>query len=71
MLNIPILPILILIPLIGLIFVLVSVEDDNTYKQAKKSALWTSIINFLLSIYLPFNFDKDVPHFQFVNSFRG
>ena len=69
MLNIPILPILILIPLLGLIFVLVSVEDDNTFKQAKKSALWTSIINFLLSIYLPFNFDKDVPHFQFVNSF--
>ena len=69
MINIPILPLLILVPLIGVIFVLLSVEDDEYSFQSKKSALWTSIINFLLSLYLPFNFDKGVPHFQFVNSF--
>ena len=69
MLNIPILPLLILIPLIGLIFVLLSVEEDENSIQAKKSALWTSIINFLISLYIPLNFEKDIPHFQFVNSF--
>ena len=69
MINIPILPLLILVPLIGVIFVLLSVEDDEYSFQSKKSALWTSVINFLLSLYLPLNFDKDVPHFQFVNSF--
>ena len=58
MINIPILPLLILVPLIGVIFVLLSVEDDEYSFQSKKSALWTSIINFLLSLYLPFNFDK-------------
>ena len=69
MLNIPILPLLILIPLIGLIFVLLSVEEDENSIQAKKSALWTTIINFLISLYIPLNFEKDIPHFQFVNSF--
>ena len=39
---------LILIPIFGIIFVLMSVEEENT-KAAKRSALWTSIINFLLS----------------------
>ena len=69
MLNIPILPLLILVPLVGLVFVLLSVEEDEKSLQAKKSALWTSIINFLLSLYIPLNFEKDIPHFQFVNSF--
>ncbi|MAY89616.1 MAG: NADH-quinone oxidoreductase subunit M [Rickettsiales bacterium] len=68
MLDIAILPLLILIPLIGIVFVLLSVEDDGNSIQAKKSALWTSVINFLLSLYIPLNFDKDIPHFQFVNS---
>ena len=69
MLNLPILPILISIPLIGLIFILLSSENDEFALQSKRSALWTSISNFLLSLYLPLNFDKSIPHFQFVNSF--
>ena len=68
MFNLPILPMLILIPILGIIFVLMSVEEGNT-KAAKRSALWTSIINFLLSLYIPINFDQTIPHFQFVNSF--
>ena len=69
MLNIPIIPLLIIIPLIGIVFVLFSVEDDPYSMQSKKSALWTTIINFFLSLYIPLNFDKEIPHFQFVNSF--
>ena len=68
MFSVPILPLLILIPLIGVFFVLISVNEENSL-AAKKSALWTSIINFLLSLYIPVNFDRNIPHFQFVNSF--
>ena len=70
MLNLPILPILICIPLIGLVFILLSSENDDFALQSKRSALWTSASNFILSLYLPLNFDKDIPHFQFVNSFE-
>ena len=69
MLNLPILPILICLPLIGLIFILMSSENDEFAIQSKKSAIWTSLSNFLLSLYLPLNFNKEIPHFQFVNSF--
>ena len=44
-------------------------ENDEKAEQSKKSALWTSASNFFLSLYLPINFDKSIPHFQFVNSF--
>ena len=69
MFNVPILPLLIVIPLVGVVFVLLSVSSNNI-SSAKLSALWTSIINFILSLFLPINFDKTVPHFQFVNSFN-
>ena len=69
MINLPILPILICLPLIGLLFILMSSENDENSIQSKKSAIWTSLSNFLLSLYLPLNFNKDIPHFQFVNSF--
>ncbi len=69
MISLPILPILIVLPLIGLVFIFFSSEDDENAEQSKKSALWTSASNFFLSLYLPINFDKSIPHFQFVNSF--
>ena len=69
MINLPILPILIALPLIGLIFIFLSSEEDENAEQSKKSALWTSASNFFLSLYLPINFDKSIPHFQFVNTF--
>ena len=69
MISLPILPILIALPLIGLVFIFLSSEQDENAEQSKKSALWTSASNFFLSLYLPINFDKSIPHFQFVNSF--
>ena len=69
MINLPILPILITLPLIGLVFIFLSSEEDENAEQSKKSALWTSASNFFLSLYLPINFDKSIPHFQFVNTF--
>jgi NADH-quinone oxidoreductase subunit M len=70
MINLPILPILICLPLIGLFFILMSTESDEFAVQCKKSAIWTSLSNFILSLYLPFNFNTEIPHFQFVNSFN-
>ena len=58
MISLPILPILIVLPLIGLIFIFLSSEKDDNADQSKKSALWTSASNFFLSLYLPINFDK-------------
>ena len=55
MINLPILPILICLPLIGLLFILLSSENDENSIQSKKSAIWTSLSNFLLSLY------KNVP----------
>ncbi len=69
MISLPILPILIVLPLIGLAFIFFSSEEDENAVQSKKSALWTCASNFFLSLYLPINFDKSIPHFQFVNSF--
>ena len=69
MISLPILPILIALPLIGLVFIFLSSEQDENAEQSKKSALWTSASNFFLSLYLPINFDKSIPHFQFVNTF--
>ena len=68
MFSFPIVPILLIIPVIGIFFVLFSVDVKN-FSTAKMSALWTSIINFLISLYIPINFDPNIPHFQFVNSF--
>ena len=64
MINLPILPILICLPLIGLLFILLSSENDDNSIQSKKSAIWTSVSNFLLSLYLPLNFNKEIPHFS-------
>ena len=58
MINLPKLPILIALPLIGLVFIFLSSEEDENAEQSKKSALWTSASNFFLSLYLPINFDK-------------
>ena len=70
MLNLPILPILICIPLIGLIFILLSSENDEfAFNQKDQHYGLLQVILFFL-LYLPLNFDKDIPHFQFVNSFE-
>ena len=50
------LPILIALPLIGLVFIFLSSENDENAEQSKKSALWTSTSNFFLSLYLPLFF---------------
>jgi len=65
--NFPILSSLILLPLIGTLFLLFSKDKDyqNT-STMKYVALFTSFVNFLISIYLWYLFDSSTSSFQFI-----
>ncbi len=67
MINFPILSSLILIPTIGSIFLLFikSTEKNNSIKYV---ALFTSLINFFLSLYLWKLFNNNISEFQFVET---
>jgi NADH-ubiquinone oxidoreductase chain 4 len=60
------LSLLLLIPVIGSITILLVIKDES----AKKIALATSLINFILSIYIWIQFDSSTTQFQFVYSFK-
>ena len=61
----PILSSLILLPTIGALFVLFGRSSSN-YNAAKYIALFISVGNFILSLYLWYLFDKNTSGFQFV-----
>ena len=62
--NFPILSSLILLPTVGALFLLFSKDKDSN--TGKYVALFTSIVNFLISIYLWFLFDPTTSSFQYV-----
>ena len=65
--NFPILSVIILIPLIGALFILVTKgEQKIVVKSSKYVAVFSSLANFLLSIFLWFSFDSSTSEFQFV-----
>ena len=64
--NFPILSSLILLPTVGALFLLFS-KDKNS-DTGKYVALFTSIVNFLISIYLWYLFDPSTSTFQFVEN---
>jgi len=55
-----------LLPAIGSIFLLFSKSDDKQTDTIKYVALFTSLVNFLISIYLWISFDSSISNFQFV-----
>ena len=63
--NFPILSSLILLPLIGALFLLFFKNQDNS-NTVKYVAIFTSFVNFFISIYLWFLFDSSVSNFQFI-----
>ena len=63
--NFPILSSLIILPTIGAIFILFGRSSSN-YNAAKYIALFVSLANFVLSLYLWYVFDKNNNEFQFV-----
>ena len=64
--NIPILSSLILLPLIGSLFILFTKSSEKKYQSSKYVALFISVANFFLSLYLWFLFDNSTSDFQFV-----
>ena len=66
--NFPILSSLILLPAIGAIFILFSKSSNNKYQSSKYVALFISLANFLLSLYLWYIFDKTLIDFQFLEN---
>jgi NADH-quinone oxidoreductase subunit M len=65
--NFPILSSLILLPSIGSFFLIFSKNNkDKGYKTIKYVALFTSIVNFFISLYLWYLFDNSTSQFQFI-----
>ena len=65
--GLPILSLLTFLPLVGALFIF-SIRGDNetVALNARSVALWTTGINFFLSLYVWFNFDPSTADFQFV-----
>ncbi len=64
--NFPILSSLILLPIVGALFLFFTKDKDGNNLTAKYVALFTTIVNFLISIYLWLLFDPTTSAFQFV-----
>ena len=66
--NFPILSSLILLPTIGAFFIFFTKNNKENNITIKYVALFTSLVNFFLSIYLWIIFDKSTSSFQFVEN---
>mgnify|MGYP001270872098 CR=1 FL=1 len=64
--NFPILSFLILLPTIGSLFIFFTRSNKKNNNTVKYVALFTSFVNFFLSIYLWALFDQTTSEFQFV-----
>ena len=67
--NFPILSAVTFLPLIGSIFILlIKDSSDKSINNAKYVAIFTSFVNFLLSIFLWLSFDTSTADFQFIEN---
>jgi NADH-quinone oxidoreductase subunit M len=64
--NFPILSSLILLPVIGALFLFFTKDKDGDNLTAKYVSLFTTAVNFLISIYLWISFDQSTSNFQFI-----
>ena len=64
--NFPILSSLILLPTIGALFIFFVRSSSSQYQSSKHVALFITVANLILSIYLWFIFDTRLTEFQFV-----
>ena len=64
--NFPILSSLILLPTIGSLFIFFVQSKNSKYQSSKYVALFISLANFLLSLYLWYIFDNTTSEFQFL-----
>ena len=66
--DFPILSSLILLPTIGAFFIFFVKSSNKTYQASKYIALFIALANFIISLYLWYEFDKSTSEFQFVES---
>jgi len=66
--NFPLLSLLIFLPLVGAVLILVLARGDEAVvaRNSRWTALWTSAINFVLSLFVWVHFDTTTADFQFV-----
>ena len=65
--HFPILSLVTFLPMVGAVFILTIRGDDEVVaRNARNVALWTSMITFVLSLFLWINFDVTTAGFQFV-----
>ena len=64
--NFPILSSLILLPTVGALFLFFTKNKDGNNLTAKYVSLFTTIVNFFISIYLWIYFDQSTSNFQFI-----
>ena len=64
--NFPILSSLILLPTIGALFIFFVRSSNSQYQSSKYVALFITLANFILSLYLWIIFDKSIVDFQLV-----
>ncbi len=63
----PILSVVTFLPLLGVLFILLVRGDDETAnRNIRWAALWTTIVTFLLSLFIWAGFDSNAAGFQFV-----
>ena len=67
--NFPILSILTFLPVIGAFFIFCTKGSiKNVENNSKNVALFTSLVNFFLSLFLWYSFDYSTSEFQFVEN---
>ena len=66
--NFPILSSLILLPIVGSFFIIFIKSSNKDNQSIKLIALFTSFSNFLLSLYLWYQFDNSIYEFQFIEN---
>ena len=65
--NFPILSAIIFVPLVGALFIFITRgSQKNVEKNSKYVAIFSSLANFFLSLFLWFSFDNSISDFQFI-----
>jgi NADH-quinone oxidoreductase subunit M len=62
----PILSVVTFLPLVGALFIALLPEDEAGIRNARWTALWTTLITFIISLILVWRFDPASADFQFV-----
>jgi len=67
--NFPILSSLILLPTVGAFFIFITgSKEGSNFRSSKYVAVFTSLANFIIAIYLWYIFDSNVADFQFIEN---